>query len=499
MSRAEIRTRTRRQMMPSVSPSVIAGGIMLAEFAAFALNTGQMSMVIRSFLVGLPLLFFIARRPVIGIYALTFLIPLELFARIPNEFFSLYKLLGLLTLTSTVVHAAAGHRSAGIRPSSLHRWVFAFLFLLAVSVIWSIEPQLSFQAVRRLVTLAVFYMLVIRLIDTQMKFRILVTVMAVGCSVAACFAVISYVQGTAVFDTQTGVTIEGSLRASGMSLDSNFFAATILTVLPFCLLLLPVERIAGLRVAFVIAAILVVLGTIYSFSRGGALTLGIILLAVFGNWLRQLKGRSLGFALGGGILALVILLLAAPASYFNRVESLGTPMEGDESIRGRWLYVQYGREAVMEHPVGVGAGAFPVAFRQSRFNSLYSYYNVEAGEQQGRSAHNMYLEVAVESGILGGLLLATMIAFALFESLRTERHLVRKDERDAWLIAANRAAAIGLGSFAFAGLFLSAQYEKILWLMLALVPVLRNLAWEGEVFAPDMRKLRRALARRGDA
>ena len=62
--------------------------------------------------------------------------------------------------------------------------------------------------------------------------------------------------------------------------------------------------------------------------------------------------------------------------------------------------------------------------------------------------------------------------------------------------AASTAITIGLVGFAFASLFLSAQYEKTLWLFLALIVVLKNLAYEGEAFRPDLRKLKRALARR---
>lgn len=495
MARTEIRTRTRREMMPRISPALIAGGIMLAEFAAFALTAGQASMVIRSFLVALPLIFFIARAPVVGVYAIAFFIPLEVFARIPDEFFSLYKLLGALTLTSTVVHAIAGEApKIAARRSALIRWMFLFLFLMAASVLWSIEPALSLQSVRRLVTLAVFFFLVVRLVDTRTKLRALLFVNVAAAVVAGFFAITAFVRGDAVFDTQSDVTVDGSLRAAGASLDANFFAATILAALPVCLLLFREEKRGWVRTALGAAALVIVLGTVFSFSRGGALTLMLIVGLVFLSVVRRLQGRALLGTLGAGLLAVMVGFAVLPASYKERVQSLQSPMEGDESIRGRWLYVQYGREAVLEAPVGVGAGAFPVAFRKSRYDQMYRYYNLEEGQEKGRSAHNMYLEVSVETGLLGGILFTGMILFALYESRRTGRHLREKDE--PWLMAANESVGMGLAAFAFAGLFLSAQYEKTLWLLLAMVPASRNLAWEGEVFVPDMKKLRRALARR---
>ncbi len=497
MPRAHIRTRTRRESLPTISPAVVAAALLIAEFALFAVSAGQASMVIRSFVVALPLLIFIARAPVVGVYAIAFLIPLELFARIPNEFFSLYKLLGLFTLTSAAVHWISGDRGLAGQRTGLHRWVGLFLFLTACSVLWSIEPEKSLQAVRRLVSLAVFYWLTIRLVNTRSKLRGLVIAVIVSCVIAAAFAIAAYVQGDAVFDTQTDVTVDDRLRASGASLDANFFAATILTALPFCLLGWRTEKGTGARAFLAAAAIAIVAGTVFSFSRGGALTMVLVLALAYFAALRRMTGKDL---LGALLLVPIVFgigFLMLPSAYRSRVESLSSPIEGDESIRGRWLYVEFGREAVFESPLGVGAGAFPIAFAQSSQNQEYRYYGLEPGEQQGRSAHNMYLEVSVEMGLLGGFLFFCMIVFALYESRRVGRHLDEKD--DAFLATANAAVAISLAGFAFSGLFLSAQYEKTLWLFLALVPTIKNLSYEGEVFVPDMRKLRRALARRGKA
>ena len=495
MSRAHIRTRTRRESLPSISPAAVAAALLIAEFAMFAVSAGQASMVIRSFAVALPLLIFIARAPVVGVYAIAFLIPLELFARIPHEFFSLYKLLGLFTLTSTTVHWVSGERGLPGQRTGLHRWMLVFLFLTACSVLWSIEPAQSLQAVRRLVSLAVFYGLTIHLVNTREKLKVLFGAIIASAVVAAAFAIVAYVQGNAVFDTQSSVTVDDRLRASGASLDANFFAATILTALPFCLLGWRAEKGPGLRSLLGAAAVSIVLGTVFSFSRGGALTLALVVGLVYFTLLRRLAGKDLLGALLIVPIVCGIGFMLLPTSYRSRIESLGSPMEGDESIRGRWLYVEFGRDAVFDSPLGVGAGAFPIAFGRSAQNREYRYYGLEPGEQQGRSAHNMYLEVSVETGLIGGLLFACMILFALYESRRIGRHLDEKDE--PFLQVANAATGISLAGFAFSGLFLSAQYEKTLWLLLALVPALKNLAYEGEVFVPDMRKLRRALARRG--
>jgi O-antigen ligase len=385
--------------------------------------------------------------------------------------------------------------SSGIRSqrTGQHKWLFAFIFFAGCSVLWSIEPALSLQAVRRLVSLVVFYFLVIRLVDTRDKLRVVLLMLLVSSIIAAFFAIWSYSQGAAVFDTQSEIKVDGRLRASGLSLDANFFAATILTALPICLLMVTQERHPGIRALLVAGALALVLGTIYSFSRGGALTLAIVVLMVFGVHLTRLSGRGLLGALGAGAMVLLIGLAFVPENYASRIQSLGS-ISGDESLRGRMLYVEYGSEAVLESPLGVGAGSFPVAFRQSAYNQMYTYYDTQQGDSpQGRSAHNMYLEVAVETGLLGGALFLGLVVFALFENVRTGRHI--REKGDDYLLAANQTIGVALASFAFAGLFLSAQYEKILWLLLALVPVMKNLGYEGEIFMPDLRKLRRALAR----
>lgn len=450
-------------------------------------------MLVRSIVVALPLLYFIARSPVVGVYALTFLIPLEVFARIPNEFFSVYKLLGILTLTSAAVHLLSGSVRPVSRGTALHRWMFAFLFFIASSLLWSIEPELTLRAVRRLVSLMIFYFLVVRLVDTKEKLRVLFGVMIAAAVVAAAFAIIAYMRADAVFDTQSEVTVDGKLRASGMSLDANFFAAIILTALPMCVLLLPVER-SGVRFVLLVSSVLIVLGTIYSFSRGAALTLGLMAAFMFAIRLSMARGRARSATLITGLLAVVVVFIVMPSSYRERVQSLGSPMQGDESIRGRWLYVEFSQESVQRNPMGVGAGAFPIAFRDSRFNQEYRYYNLDPGQEQGRSAHNMYLEVLVEGGVLGGLLFIAMVVFAQVECVRVARFLARK--KKPFERAACWSIAVALVAFCFSGLFLSAQYEKQLWLLLALVAVGKNLAYEGEEVLPDFGSLHSRIARR---
>jgi O-antigen ligase len=478
------RTRTRRRRSarstrPKQSPVAVALLILLAEFILFSVSASDLSILIRSFAIGLPLIYFVAKRPVIGIYALAFLIPLEVIARIPNEFFSVYKLLGLFTLTSTVVHAALGPKPPPTLRSAMSAWVLAFIFFVGCTFLWSLEPPLTLQAFRRLGTLAVFFFLVARLVNTTGKLRTLLTVMVAAAVVAALLALISYGRGEAVFDTQSTVQVDGKLRVSGANLDANFFAATVLAALPICLLVIRHEREVVYRFGYALAGALIMLGVIFSFSRGGAVTMGLILVLAFASVVRKLRGAVLLSTIGGSVAVLLIAAAALPSSYTERISTLRSPLAGDESLRGRALYVEFGRESIQAAPMGVGAGSFPVAFRQSRFNQFYRYYDLEHGEgRQGRSAHNMFLEVAVENGFVGGLLFVGLIGFALYEGLRTRKQLIEHPgERSPYLRSANAAVWIALVAFSFAGLFLSAQYDKTLWLLLALIPVLRNLAY----------------------
>jgi O-antigen ligase len=165
----------------------------------------------------------------------------------------------------------------------------------------------------------------------------------------------------------------------------------------------------------------------------------------------------------------VALLVVAPGGG----ERLGTLREaseaaeqgGDESLVGRFVMGRVALAVFADHPaIGVGTG---------NFDLVSPDYQRRMGLAVLRrlGSHDVYLEMAAESGLLG---LASWILFygsAVFVVVRARRIFERlplgdESSRAGQLVSAGVLA--GLGGWAFASLFLSLGDMRFLTVAIAL-------------------------------
>ena len=224
------------------------------------------------------------------------------------------------------------------------------------------------------------------------------------------------------------------------------------------------ERSNWLRILAAIATGLIVLGAALTFSRGGAV--GFMLLLVIMTIMRYIKLYQLAITL----LALVLLVQALP-QYGTRLASLqrlaGLAEEDSAGVAGTDGATQ-GRLGEMaaaglvfaDHPViGVGPGMFQY---------YYQDYAESIGlqvHQTTREAHNLYLDIAAETGLLGLILFLAILFGTLHSLARTRKRWMQSRPE-----LANMATGFLLAilSYMTTGLFLSLAYERYLWLMLGL-------------------------------
>jgi O-antigen ligase len=264
---------------------------------------------------------------------------------------------------------------------------------------------------------------------------------------AVALGVLAMLQGSAVSDAGVSrLTTEGGL-------DSNDLAAIMAMALPFGIG--AIRRSTGKwRIASMIATGMLAAIVIRTGSRGGtvALVMGCLLFVLgFPGW------RRLGMILGASA-AIALAWFLAPQGFRNRIASM-------RSIEQDYNYTEYtGRKQVWARAriyirqnlvKGVGAGNFPMA-------------EGEHGDALGvrvkwSTAHNTYLQVTAELGLIGAsvyfamLLLALVRAFKLWWPPQALKHGYHRPE---YLAA--------LGAFATGGYFLSHAYFYPVFAMLAL-------------------------------
>lgn len=198
-------------------------------------------------------------------------------------------------------------------------------------------------------------------------------------------------------------------RIVGTFGNPNFLGGYLVMVLPFILL---GERVS--KTARIVATVMVLAAVFVSFSRSAWLAAGVVLLA---NGLMKFSRGvisktpprwnpiyTLGKFLVVGLFG-VILTVAAIHSYWFVMPKLLRASVWDN----RMVIWSEGTKAVMKKPIlGYGQENFSLLFPKKRFMYV-------------DSAHNVFLEVAVSSGLIGLLFFVAII----FTALRQARGATR--------------------------------------------------------------------------
>lgn len=329
----------------------------------------------------------------------------------------------------------------------------AFVCFAAVSVIWATGASAVFSDLSRLVQMALLFVIVL----TAAVSRRDVLALA-GAYVAAATL-------TAAYALASGTTIAG--RLTGGIANSNFLAAALAGGILIAFFALVAARSTLLRVA--LAASIVVNGVAFMLtqSRGGAIALGAgVAFAII------LAGRWRANAVAAGMLAVAIgatyvFALAAPAvrDRLTNISAQGSSGRSDE-----W---QIAYRIFSHHPIG-GAGF-------GNYSLLAPHYAADTLQLlkvryvlRGFVAHNTYLQVLSELGLIGAVLFAGLLGLILVTAVKTivEGRL----ELDTASSAIARGLVVALLTLLVAYAFGSALFQKQLWVLLGLVAAIPQLA-----------------------
>jgi O-antigen ligase len=250
---------------------------------------------------------------------------------------------------------------------------------------------------------------------------------------------------------------------SPLGANPNDLALTLNLIIPFALALVQLTRGLLCRAALLVIIVLDVTAVVLTFSRGGFLTLTVILAITITRLLRSPK-RAWGIAL---LAVLLLYLPLLPASYWDRLATI-TDIESDEtgSAQARREGSLGALRFVLTHPVvGAGIGADVLALR-------------EEGVQTWIEVHNAYLQYAVDLGLPGLGLFLALFATCL-ASASAARHGVElgRGARAAAHLA--QATWLSLIAFGVAALFHPVAYHFYFYYLAGLSAVCRMILAQG--------------------
>lgn len=257
-------------------------------------------------------------------------------------------------------------------------------------------------------------------------------------------------------------SVMADARYSGVFFDPNYYSLYCIALLPGLIAVtFAVKNKPELKVFFYLSISLMVLSLLYAQSRGAFITLPFIA----GVYLLQF-GSKAAKRLSFPFLIVVVLVQALP-QYAVRIWDIGdtqTYYSGTGAARiEAWIA---GIRMFLENPL------FGVGFGQYANNTPLYVLDVTMREISGLVAHNSYIEIAAETGILG-LILFVLLMYYMVRNYSKAAKLFRSIgmRREFFVTYGLYLGAIG---YVFGQSFISAQYRKYLWLMLGLsIAVLR--------------------------
>lgn len=406
------------------------------------------SQAIFSVLIGIPLLIWILTNPYVGIVIILISLPvIDLLPEVPF-------------LTSIIIPFGAAtfvgflFSKKNRKIKSPYYWgpvqVTSIFFILWVFIS---NPVAALFGPARNWILTFFQCWILlwlssNLMDTFAKQRTFMWLFSIVCVVSAIFAIS---QG------QIGSTLSDSIRAGGLANQPNITARYLVIAFVFLTYLLSSTRKPFLRVLIILGIVITFIGVFFTLSRTG-----IVLLIVAVGLLIFSSGNKR---------ALVIFLVVGFATFLlinfssGIVDILNTILpsieQGGNTVGLRYSLWQAGWRMWLDHPVtGVGIGLFT--------ENLPTYAYELPAWRWNLVAHNTYVSILAETGLVGLVLFVSMIFFSLRNFLAINKGWSAEilSLRNTWLIV---FITILIGSVTK-----NDHYEKFFWFIMGISVFFQN-------------------------
>jgi O-antigen ligase len=342
--------------------------------------------------------------------------------------------------------------------------VAALVLFAAASAAWATSPGTALSSAFRLAQGVLLAVVVATCVRERRALRLVLVAFVAGAAVSAVLG-LAGLAGAADATSATDVRVGGGLG------DPNYLAAVLVPGVFLAVGLWATVSSRRLRLSLLAVDVVLVVSLLRTESRGGLVAIAVCAVAalfVGGPMRRAMLGSVAGVALA----VVVYFAVFASAGSMHRVLDLGTSGSASSGRTELWGVAMRAFEA---HPLaGVGAGNFPVVeptyAAATDANLTKSYLELDLGEV----VHNTYLHVLAELGAIGLAFFATAVGSALWLGWLACRRCAARGDR--LLEAQCRCLLIGSVGMLAAFAFLSAQYEKQLWLVLGLLLAVHALA-----------------------
>ena len=373
----------------------------------------------------------------------------------------LYGALGLI-----VILALARRTNIRIR-TPLDLPIFALVLVAVVSTLFSVDPLVSLKSIHRtLIQFLLVYYLVIYAANSMQRVKLLAFAFVAGSVPVSIYGIFTFFSKEGLLDGRVHSTFYHPTR----------LANYLVFVVAISLLLEAHYRSRkALQVGFSIVFALASLCLVGTASRGATLGLLLGFLIVFGP-----RKRWLWLMLAVIVAAsIAIVPFQSKHLHFIKVaECFSKRIDVNMLLGERRLLWQSGMRMIKDHPViGIGYG--------KTFNLLYkSAYAPRGATQDHSSAHNIFLEFALEMGPLGLTVFLWLHIMIFVSGFRLVRRRLRPNTFARALAAGILIGLIGVTFNGLANYFYKDRLILIYWLFVGIIFSLNRMASRDHVAGP---------------
>lgn len=309
----------------------------------------------------------------------------------------------------------------------------ALLVVLLASTVANSNGSAGLATSIRYVSYLAALVVLVDTMRTRLAVETVAAVFVLSCTVAAIFGFVHFLTS-------------GGGRAAGPMPDANDFAFYLISAVPFAVML--ARRPTRWRHAYSLAVVILLLTTLTTFSRGAIVGLAAMLVVAIALGLIRMRSVVVGAsALAVAVGAVVYLAPTLVERSLQQKQYIAS-----SNVTSRYSSWKIAAEVTADHPLlGSGPGGFQI--NSSRYSAG------QADTTHLDVAHEMYLQVSSELGLLGLGAFVTVLAGGILGARRALRR-----------VGTQPVAAAVLVSFAgtlVAAAFLSEQYYLPIWLLAA--------------------------------
>lgn len=331
------------------------------------------------------------------------------------------------------------------RMDRAHVYVYLFIFWACLSALWSLDPESALGRVVTYLQLAFMVWLLVQFAQSRQEQLGFMVAYLCGSFLVALPLLVGFVIGSTIFSFEV---FPG--RFTSMGYNPNDLALTLAIGIPLAWYVFTNSSGFGnlIALAYMPTALA---GILLSASRGGTFAAVVALLILPVGFFRMSHGRKLVIAMAL-VVAGFMSMIVVPERSWERLMTI------DDTASTRWSIDNLQNLDMVNMRVAIWMEGLSM-FRERPFLGVGvgGYLNVvDPIHGERRVAHNVFLSILVELGLIGLTLFLVMIAV-----LTSTTRFMRGDERLMWILL--------LSTYLVGGFFLSWEHTKQTWLIMGLL------------------------------